>query len=68
MDTLLNSDYSFHYMAGKPVGSIHFTLSYDGTGWRVEAADALVMSHPDVPDTPSPVQPTAESLAGSRPV
>ena len=43
VDTLLNSDYSFHYMAGKPVGSIHFTLSYDGTGWRVEAADALDM-------------------------
>lgn len=41
VDTLLNSDYSFHYMAGKPVGMAYFFVRYDGTKWVVQEPDQL---------------------------
>ena len=51
-----DSWYADHYMIGKPVGVIGFTLRYDGTQWRVREADALVM---DYQDETGPIDDTA---------
>ena len=60
-----------HYMIGKPVGVTGFTLRYDGTQWRVQEADALVMDYQDenapLPASEPPVEPTAEPTADPTP-
>lgn len=66
VDTLLDSDYSAHYMAGKPVGSAVFTLRYDGAKWVLQEPDQLNMEFQQ--GEPAPIEDITSAAPLSAPV